>query len=306
MSQLFYALGIDIGGTKIAAALIDREGKMGQIVKVASDVKNAETMFQSLITSIERVLSQAKLELKEVAAIGIGLPGKVDHLKGIAVFQNNLPWPNFPIVQRLREWSGLSISISIDNDVKVATFAEYQLADLKEDDTMSYVTISTGIALTSMYRNEVLRGAGFSGEIGFLPVALREGQNGKPVSLEEYASGPGIEKRGRLAYGNPELTTEDIFNLYNKGDTTALELIEDSAAATAQALFVVTCVLDPTMFVLGGSVAFHNPSYVEAIKKALAKLLHAEQRHILDNIELTQLGGDNGVIGAGLLAWHKL
>lgn len=305
MSQLSYALGIDIGGTKIATALIDHKGKIAQTAKVASDVRDAEKMFQSVITSIETVLLLANLELKDVAAIGVGLPGKVDHLKGIAVFQNNLPWANFPVVQRLREWGDLQVPIAIDNDVKVAAFAEYQLADIKADDTMSYLTISTGIALTSMYRNEALRGVGFSGEIGFLPVASLEEEE-SAINLEQYASGPGIEKRGQLAFGNPELTTEDIFNLYREEDATAVKLIEESAAATAQALFAVTCVLDPALFVLGGSVAFHNPTYVEAIKHALGNLLHAEQRHILDNIKVTQLGGDNGVIGAGLLAWHQV
>ena len=82
MSQLSYALGIDIGGTKIATALIDYKGKIAQTAKVASDVRDAEKMFQSVITSIETVLLLANLELKDVAAIGVGFPGKVDHLRG--------------------------------------------------------------------------------------------------------------------------------------------------------------------------------------------------------------------------------
>lgn len=294
------ALGVDIGGTKIAAALIDINGEISHRKEVASDIVSAESMFNVLTEVIDNVLQSADLAPEHLVGIGIGLPGKVDSKNGIAVFQNNLPWGNFPVVQRLQTVYGIT-NIVIDNDVKVAAFAEYQSAQLESDAIFGYMTISTGIASTIIVDNKILRGAGFSGEIGYLPVQY----DNRKESLEMFAAGPAIQNTGRDLYQDNTLTAADIFSKWEQGEELATQIVEASIQEVAKAIYHTICLLDPAKFVLGGSVAVKNPLYLPELKKHLTKWLYPDQYHILDEISVSTLGSDNGIMGAGWLAFNS-
>lgn len=296
-----YALGIDIGGTKIAFAIIDKNGQLSHSHTVPSNVHDAEALFQCVVDGINTVLDNSSLSLTELNSIGVGLPGKVDHKNGIAVFQNNIPWKNFPLVERLREQLQIDIPIYIDNDVKAAAFAEYYAANVDKDDIFTYFTISTGIANASIWNHQVIRGSGFSGETGFLPTY----QDGKMAKLEDVVGGPAIQRAGQTAYVDATITTKDVFARYAEGDDKAVTIIENCADSLTSAIYSIVCIIDPACIVFGGSVAFHNPSFIELIKTKLARIVHEEQSHIVDNIHVTKIGSHNGVIGAGLMGFYQ-
>lgn len=290
-----YALGVDIGGTKIAVALIDERGSINSRVERPTITTSKEDLFQLLIQCIDEVFEKSGQDAQTIEGIGIGVPGKVDVDKGIAIFQNNIPWENFPLAQRVKEVYGEHLIVKIDNDVKMAAYSEYKHLNLKADELFTYVTISTGVAATSIENKRILRGSGFSGEIGFLPTKV-----GSEVhALEKIASGPGIEKRGQKILNDSNLTTKDIFKLYEEGHEEATKIVKKAAEHHAYALYTMVCVLDPKTFVLGGSVAYNNPKFVEEIRQALAKIVIPEQAHILDEIHISEYGSDNGVVGAG-------
>lgn len=224
------------------------------------------------------------------------MPGKVDVENGVAVFQNNIPWPNFPIVKRLQEVYG-NIPVKIDNDVKVAAYAEYRLQNLTEKEMFAYVTLSTGIAATNIVGNQILRGAGFSGEIGFIPVHYF----GQWMSLEEACSGVGIQKKAQELYKDDSVTTKDVFEKWRQGDDIATDIIRQAASGIASSLHAMVCLLDPHVIVFGGSVSNYNPDYIELVKEILETRLHAEQKHVLKRMVVSKIKGDNGIIGAGLL-----
>lgn len=290
-----YALGVDIGGTKIAVALIDEQGSIYSRVERPTVTTSREDLFQLLIQCIDEVFEKSEFDAQTIEGIGIGVPGKVDVDKGIAVFQNNIPWENFPLAQRIKEVYGEHLLVKVDNDVKMAAYSEYKYRNLKSDELFTYVTISTGVAATSIENKQILRGSGFSGEIGFLPTMFEN----KIYGLEQIASGPGIEKRGKEILNDLDLTTKDIFKLYEKGHKEATEIVKEAAEHHAYALYTMVCVLDPKTFVLGGSVAYNNPKFVEEIRQALAEIVIPEQAHILDDIHISEYGSDNGIVGAG-------
>ena len=167
------AVGVDIGGTKVAVALINEKGEIVSRSQRPSQTESAESLYQGVVQLIQEVLEENDLRIQDTYGIGVGLPGKVDVENGVAVFQNNIPWANFPVVERLKQTFG-DIPVRIDNDVKVAAYAEYRLLHLKSSDMFGYVTVSTGIAATNIVNNTILRGEGFSGEIGFLKVPYFE------------------------------------------------------------------------------------------------------------------------------------
>lgn len=290
-----YALGIDIGGTKVAVAVVDRDGQILHRHELPSDTSSAEALFETVLNGIRAVLETSELAMDDFYGVGAGVPGKVDHVNGVAVFQNNIPWGNFPFVDRLKEEFGEDLKVLIDNDVKVAAYAEYAMRNLSADETFTYVTISTGLAATTIVNNTILRGAGFSGEIGFLPLKDEEGY----IGLENYAAGPAIQ----AAYLGAE-STKEVFQNAGAGDEEALAIIKDRAHAMAVGIYSIVCMLDPNMIVLGGSVAYHNPEFVAEIIEQLREFVIDEQSHILKNVVRTVLGGDNGVIGAGMLAFN--
>ena len=125
------SIGVDIGGTKVAVAIINEKGEIVSRRQAPSEVESAETLFEQVVRLINEELNEHPFSIQEMEGIGIGLPGKVDVENGVAVFQNNIPWPNFPIVKRLQEVYG-NIPVKIDNDVKVAAYAEYRLQNLQK------------------------------------------------------------------------------------------------------------------------------------------------------------------------------
>lgn len=288
-----YSMGVDIGGTKVAVALINEAGEILFRSENPSDTKTAETMFKSVVDCINEVLKNSDLEVQDIIGMGVGVPGKVDVENGIAVFQNNIPWPNFPLVDRLKAVFGNSLKVHIDNDVKMAAYAEYKTTNNEPNDLFTYITISTGIACTSIIDNEIIRGSGFSGEIGFIPVK----EDKEYVTVENYASGPAIQK------ARDADSTKEVFEQALHGDQNAKAVIQKSAHAIALSVYSIVCILDPKAIVFGGSVAYYNPSFVEEIKNQLAEFLSEEQEHILTDISVSQIGGDNGVIGAGLMGY---
>lgn len=292
-----YALGIDIGGTKVAVAVVNQKGEYSARYERLSDITSADALFQTVLNCIENVLEQSGLSIENFRGIGVGVPGKVDIENGIALSQNNIPWKDFPIVRRLKEKFGYNVPVIVDNDVKMAAFAEYKTRHLEVDHLFSYVTISTGLATTNILNNNIIRGNGFSGEIGFLPFKKGTGY----VTLEDYAAGPAIQKALK-----DSKTTKEVFDRAASGDQHALRVIQDRAHALALGLYSIVCILDPSSIVLGGSVAFHNPLFVEEIIKELSSFISEEQLHILGAISKTVLGGDNGVIGAGLSLFNQL
>jgi len=296
-----FSLGIDIGGTKLAGTLVNAEGDIFSRVEHSTVGKSREILFETLLNCIVKVLEKNNTKLDSIKGIGIGVPGKVDVENGIAVTQNNIPWSNYPLVENLKNKFGTELEIIIDNDVKMAAYAEYKFADVSEDDVFTYVTISTGIGAASVTNDQIIRGTGFSGEIGFIPISL----NNEYQTLENIASGLAIQKTGQNVYQNYELQTKEIFDKYYDNDESAIEIIENSAHYIALSLYSIICVLDPKIIILGGSVATNNPDFVKLIKKELSKFLVTEQKHILESTHISKIATDNGVVGAGLRMFDK-
>ncbi|MDY0393880.1 ROK family protein [Virgibacillus halophilus] len=249
---------------------------------------------------VARLLGHSSIPIDEICGFGAGVPGKVDRKQGIAVYQNNLPWRNFHFKDRMREAFGVD-TVVIDNDVYMAAFAEWQASGIDAEDLFVYLTISTGISSAIIQGGEFIRGAGFAGEIGLVPV--RTANPEQPAErLEWQASGPAIERRARELLKNERVTTEEVFQMFYDGDKQAAQVMEEALEALAHGIYMMASVLDPNKLVFGGSVAVKNPLLLDLIKAKMKNYLIAEQQHVLGNMEIGRLGNDQGIIGAGLRA----
>jgi glucokinase len=286
------AIGIDIGGTKIAAGIISEAGELLRRQEVKSDPSDRESMFKQVVIAVEQVLEGTSLS--EIEGIGVGVPGKVDRENGIAIFQNNLPWQQFPIAARLQEQFG-SIPTIVDNDVYMAAFAEWKAAQGKRNETFVYVTLSTGISCSIIHNGSFLRGAGFAGELGLIPVLSKEGNE----RLEKIAAGPGIQNIAGIP-------TKDVFTGYVNGSKEFQSIIDEAANHLAQGLYSISSLIDPHKMVFGGSVIVNNPFLLELIKEKLKTYQISEQQHLLDQMSISTLAQNNGVVGAGLRVFERI
>ncbi|WP_182200944.1 ROK family protein [Paraliobacillus salinarum] len=293
-----YAIGIDIGGTKIAAGIVNEKGDLIQSEMVESNPSDREKMFEQVINCVHQLLNHCSIPKQEIYGIGVGVPGKVDIENGIAVFQNNLPWTNFPLVERLREALGID-NIVIDNDVYMAAYAEWAEAKVKDDELFAYITISTGISSSFIKGGKFIRGAGFAGELGLIPTHA-PGHDQPIERLEKFAAGPALQTKARKAFQDESILPKDIFAKYEDGNATARDLIDDMVTSFAHGIYMINSLLDPHKIVLGGSIATKNPVLLSIIKQKLENHLIEEQKHILNEIYISHLGSDQGMIGAGL------
>lgn len=286
------AIGIDIGGTKIAAGIISESGELLTRAEVKSDSSGRERMFEQVVKAVELAIDGS--QFSDLEGIGVGVPGKVDHEKGIAVVQNNLPWLQFPILSRLLEQFGVK-SIKIDNDVYMAAFAEWKAAQGGTNETFVYVTISTGIACSIIHHGSFFRGAGFAGELGLIPVLSKNGNE----RLETISAGPGIQKIA----GVP---TKEVFSGFLNGSQEYQFIIDEVTGHLAQGLYSISSLIDPHKMVFGGSVIQNNPFLLELIKEKLKIYQLPEQQHILEQMSISTLAQNNGVIGAGLRVFERM
>ncbi|MFJ7754001.1 ROK family protein [Peribacillus muralis] len=298
------AIGIDIGGTKIAVGMITQSGEMLMREEVESDPIDREKMFARVLEAVEQLLKKTSFSLADIEGIGVGVPGKVDCENGIAIFQNNLPWEQFPVIARLREQFGIE-RISIDNDVHMAAYAEWKVVQEKRNETFVYVTISTGISCSIIQNGTFFRGAGFAGELGLIPV-LSKANNKENRRLEQVAAGPAIKKLAEMELQIDQISTKEVFAGYVKGACEYLPVIEEVTDNLAQGLYAISCLLDPHKMVFGGSVIVNNPFLLKLIKEKLRIYLLPEQQHILSQMSISTLKQDNGVIGAGLRVFERL
>jgi len=259
--KMSYILVADVGGTKLAAALFDIHQQLLSTREVASDKTNREALFACLIDSFAQLCAEKEVTFNEISKVSIGVPGIVDIEKGIAVYQNNIPWENFPICTRLTEVFPHA-HIKMDNDVYIATWGEYRAREFSKE-TMVYATLSTGISCCTVVNGEFLRGTGLAGEIGFSIV------DNDGTTLEESVAGPAIEKLGRKLLGDSEILLKDIMELYYNGNPIVDKILEPLVQSVEKQLQQIIFLLDPHCIVLGGGFFNHHPKIIDYIKEAI-------------------------------------
>lgn len=301
------SLAMDIGGTKTAAGLVDGSGKLVERVELATGQENAEHTYERVKIAIDQVFAKYNLRASEVIGLGIGVPGEVDIDQGISLFSPNTPWRNFPIVERLT--SDYQIPVIMDNDVHMASFGEWYASGKNQEATFLFLTVSTGVFVSTIHNGEVLRGQRAAGEIGhavFEPGGPRC-NCGMQGCLEALASGTGMERVAKRRFlelnpnANPSiLTMSQIMEDYQNGHQYAVESIGRSLDYLTQGVNILLKTFDPTELMLGGGVMNKNPYLLPIIKEKLRNYLLPIHQAAVERLTLSQLQGDAGIIGAGL------
>jgi len=292
------ALGLDLGGTKIAGAVVVE----GRVVD-RNRLETPQTGFADVIDALAASARALLAAHPEVRVVGIGCPGPLDFERGRVRFAPNIAGlEDAPLVDALTERLGLPVVL--ENDANAAGYAEHRYGAARDLATSVYVTLSTGIGGGIFVGDEVLRGAhGLAGEIGHMVLLPGgpSGGDGHAGTWEALAAGRSIARDASYVFSR-SVTTEEAFALAKAGDRRALGIVDQAARFTGLALANLVKVVDPAGFVLGGGMVGVGPFYLDRVRAALAAALEGYPSALL---RVAELGGDAGVIGAAAVAAHR-
>ncbi|CAN5684556.1 glucokinase [soil metagenome] len=288
-------LGLDLGGTKIAAAVVDA----GRVLD-RGRIDTPQTGFGDVVDALAAVAWPLLARHDDVAAIGIGCPGPLDFERGRVRFAPNIAgMEDAPLVASLVD--RFAREVVLENDANAAGFAEHRYGAARDLETSVYVTLSTGIGGGVFVGDRVLRGAnGLAGEIGHMVVLPGGpvGGDGHTGTWEAIAAGRSLARDASYVFSRP-IDAEELLELARSGDRRALAIARNAAHFTAIGIANIVKVVDPHGFVLGGGVATGSAFYLELVREALAKASAGYPEIV---IRLAELGGDAGVIGAAAVA----
>lgn len=311
-----YAIGIDLGGTKILTGLVNKANGevLYSIKQKTGKEKDAETIVDKLKLSIKELLETSHFDIAQIDSIGIGAPGQVNREKGILVSAPNLNCENLNLKAIMeREFF---IPTYLGNDVEIATLGEMKFGAGRGFNNFVCVFVGTGVGSGIAENGKVRHGAtGTSGEIGHIIVDA----GGRPCGcgangcLEAYASRTAIETRimGALKKGRPSVITEFMQDDKPISSKILKKAIEHKDELVTQALFEASDYLsnglatvinfyNPELIILGGGlIDAIDEFYERTITKARAKALPIPAEKI--QFKKAQLGDFSGVIGACFL-----
>ncbi|MDL4840960.1 ROK family protein [Aquibacillus rhizosphaerae] len=299
-----YSIGVDIGGTKVAIALVSAEGEVIEksIIPTDLSIKPFE-MIKRIIAKVEVILHNSPLSIVDLKGIGIGAPGPLDSKLGVITCPPNLRnWVNIPIVEQIK--NHFLIPVLLENDANAAALAEKRFGAGKENSNFAYVTISTGIGAGFIVDNQILSGSyGNAGEIGHTVIDPSFGKCscGQYGCLEFIASGTAIAKKGSEIAG-VVLSTKQVFDLYKEGHPKITPFIETVFRTLGVACVSIINSFDPEKIVIGGGVSKVGTPLFDALTDYVSKfaLSPAGRETKIVPAELNQ---NAGVVGAASLCF---
>jgi len=291
-------LGVDVGGTKIAAALVDAE--TGSIVRRLEIATGVERGVEAVVADIDSLV-QGVAASEPVAAIGVGLPELVD---GDGVIRSDylLDWQQGGLWERLEAIA----PVRFESDVRAAALAEATLGTGKPYDLFVYISLGTGISSTLVQHGVPLVGArGGALVLSTGPLGMPCGSCGawRDFILEDFASGRALAERYADAMHRDVASTSahEVLAAANDGNDIAVAIVDSAADALGSALGWLVNVLDPEALVIGGGLGLASGRYHEQlIASTRAHIWNVAAQHL--PIVPAGLGHDAGVIGAALAA----
>ncbi|HEX9923707.1 MAG TPA: ROK family protein [Anaerolineae bacterium] len=309
-----YAIGIDVGGTKIAAGLVDRAGT---VLERFTTRTHAEQEPEFVISAIEAayraILAQSGVKTANIEAVGLGFPGNTNGPAGLVLTSSNLPaWDHFPLRDVVAE--RLGIPVLLENDCNLCAVGEHRFGAGRGSRHMCYVTLSTGYGIGIIINNQLYVGhTGTAGEVGHIVIDIGGPPCGcgKQGCVMAYASGVGLSRmayeaidagaetslRERMPPARQRFGGEVIAAAAGQGDVVAREILQTAGYYSGVGLSMVIEMLNPEAIVMGGGLTRIGSLLLEP---AMAAMREHTQPELWDSVRIVpwQLEDDLGIIGA--------
>ena len=316
-----YTIGVDLGGTKILAAVVGEDGRVvGSAKRRTQSEDGPATVLKRIVKTMQDAVDEAGVELVEVKAIGMGAPGVIDMARGIVINATNMPgWSNIDVGKAVRLWHDVPVVLS--NDVRVATFGEQVVGVGRGVNNFLAIFVGTGIGGGIVIDGKIYVGSrGSAGEIGHIivladgPFAVGGSVRG---SIEAVASRAAIERdlRSAMAAGRPSVlpqlvpeinakfTSSVLAKAVDKGDALTIQVLQRAAHYLGLHAASLINALDPEMLIYGGGVFEALGEWMLAPVRSTARQ-YALNKTRIEQLKIVEskLGEQAGVIGAALMA----
>jgi glucokinase len=293
--------GIDIGGTKLAAGVVDAAGAVVQRSQIPTPTEDADALIAAIVDAINDLTDE-----HEVAAGGIGVAGLVDETGELVRSASHLPLRDTPLREKVA--SAVGLPVVVDNDANVGGWAEVRFGAAAGTAESVFVAVGTGIGGALIVGGEVQRGAhGVAGEIGHV-IVERDGRPcpcGSRGCWEQYASGRAFLRVAREA-GFEVQHGSAVTDAAAGGDERAIRVFEEIGTWLGMGIASLVAVLDPDVVVIGGGMSGAGDLLLAPTQRAFEDYLTARGRRPEPGIVLAALGPDAGLIGAADLARTRI
>ncbi|MFI6579088.1 ROK family glucokinase [Nocardiopsis sp. NPDC050513] len=312
-------IGVDIGGTKVAAGVVDPDGRILDKVRYPTPA-NASEELADVVARAVRELRDRRTE-GDCVAVGVGMAGFVDEDRATVQVAVNLGLHDHPLRDLVQERVGLPVVV--ENDANAAAWAEARFGAGRGSDHIVCVTLGTGIGGGLVLDGRLYRGRfGVASEVGHYRMVPfgRRCPCGNHGCWEQYASGRALvaeaqdlarthpraaERMLKLADGDVERVQGPIVTQAAlEGDAAALECFASVGEWAGMGLADLAAVLDPECFVIGGGVSDAGRILLDPVRASYARHVSGRPYRRLAEVRLAELGGEAGIVGAGDLARH--
>jgi glucokinase len=310
------AVGVDVGGTRIAAGVVDEDGSILEQVLMPSPSDDPMVLREKIAGTVADLRSR-----HEVVTVGLGAAGFVAADRPSMIVAPHLQGGDASLADQIEEAIGLPVNV--ENDRNAAAWAEHRFGAGRGVDDQMTVALGTGVGGGLILDGELYRGGhGIAAEIGHLGL-VRDGlpcKCGRRGCLEQYASGSALQREARAAAadgrapalleaagGRPDrVTGRMVSELAAAGEPGAVALFEELAGALGTGLATLVAVLDPSLIVLGGGLSEAGDVLLRPTEAALRREMTGGDVHPAPELRLAELGNAAGLIGAADLAHRRL
>ncbi|MGH3473064.1 MAG: ROK family glucokinase [Nocardioidaceae bacterium] len=309
-------IGVDIGGTKVLAGVVDTSGQVLDQVRLETPDRSTSPLVveDTIVAAVEELLAS-----HPAAAVGIGAAGFVDARRATVLFSPHLSWRNEPLRQAL--FARLRMPVIVDNDANTAAWAEYRFGAGARFSQILCITLGTGIGGALVIDGRVFRGAnGMAGEFGHMQVVPggHRCECGNRGCWEQYASGNSLVREARelIVSGSPvaeqlrtmagadasRLSGPLVSQAARQGDPTAVELIADVGRWLGVGMASLSAAFDPDCIIVGGGVSEAGELLIAPAREALARTLTGRGFRPMPPVVPATLGASAGMVGAADMA----
>lgn len=320
-SSIRYAIGVDLGGTKIALGVVDETGHIHQHQRLKTLVaEGAQAIENQIVDGIQHLIRQASVP---ISGVGVGVAGQIHAHTGEVIFAPNLKWLHIPLQANLKKT--LQLPVCILNDVRAITWGEWQYGAGKGCHDLLCVFVGTGVGGGVVSGGKLLTGCSNAlGEIGHMVIDFNGPSCacGRQGCLEVFASGWGIaaraqeaieaDQRGSASQGLltlahqqlKEVTAIVVAEAYRAGDTMAQGIIKQAKQALTIGLANLINAFNPCRLILGGGLIEGIPEIIENIQEGVSSLALKAATQSLEIVK-GELGQEVGVIGSAAAVFNR-
>ena len=317
-----FRIGIDLGGTNIAAGLVNEKYEIvrKESTPTRADSRTGDEIAMAIADLCKKVCAQEGIALSEIEAIGIASPGIVDNTNGVVEYSNNLPFRHFMIADLIRKYTGVA-NVHAENDANAAAWGEAVAGAARGTTNSVMITLGTGVGGGVIIDNKVMSGFNYAGgELGHIVIE----KGGAPCSCgrlgcwEAYSSATGLirmtkEKmeecraQGRktvmeeMVAAKGKVSGRTAFDAMRAGDAAGKEVVDKYISYLATGLTDIVNIFQPEVLSIGGGLSGERDTLLAPLVPIVNKEKYGSGTVPDTKICIAELGNDAGIIGAAFL-----